>query len=158
MGEFKSGFVTIVGRPNAGKSTLMNTVLGQKIAIVSDKPQTTQNKIRGFYTTEDAQIIFIDTLVSISPGINWVKVQAAKSASSGVTGLYIVDASQPYGAGEEYIVDRLPKDIPVFLLLNKVDLLKKEALFELIAAYEKRFPFAEIFPISALKGDNVDHL
>ncbi len=161
MAEFKSGFVTIIGRPNAGKSTLLNTVLGQKIAIVSDKPQTTQNKIRGFYTTDDAQIIFIDT-----PGIHKPQhklgeymVQAAKSAIGGVDIIfYIVDASQSYGAGEGYIVDRLPKDTPVFLLLNKVDLLKKDALLGLIAAYEKRFHFAEIFPISALKGDNVDQL
>ncbi len=161
MAAFKSGFVTIVGRPNAGKSTLLNTVLGQKIAIVSDKPQTTQNKIRGFYTTDAAQIVFIDT-----PGIHKPRhklgeymVQAAKSAIGGVDLLfYIVDAKEPYGAGEAYIIQSLPRDVPVFLLLNKVDLLRKEDLFALIEAYGKRFPFAEIFPVSALRGDNVEAL
>lgn len=161
MSEFKSGFVTIIGRPNAGKSTLLNTVLGQKIAIVSDKPQTTQNKIRGFYTTEKAQIVFIDTPGMHKPRhkLGEYMVRAAKSAVGGVDILfYIVDVSQPYGAGEEYIIQRLPQDIPVFLLLNKIDLLRKEELFALITAYEKRFPFAEIFPISALKAENVDRL
>ena len=113
MAKFRSGFITIIGRPNAGKSTLMNTILQQKIAIVSDKPQTTQNKIRGFYTTDDAQLIFIDT-----PGIHKPKHklgefmnEAAKSAIGGVDVLfYIVDASQPYGKGEEFIIRTLPKE------------------------------------------------
>ena len=161
MGKFRSGFITIIGRPNAGKSTLMNTILEQKIAIVSDKPQTTQNKIRGFYTTDDAQLIFIDT-----PGIHKPKHklgefmnEAAKSAIGGVDVLfYIVDASQPYGKGEEFIIRSLPSDTPVFLLLNKIDLMEKDALFELIREYSERFPFAEIVPVSALKADNVDHL
>lgn len=161
MAKFRSGFITIIGRPNAGKSTLMNTILQQKIAIVSDKPQTTQNKIRGFYTTDDAQLIFIDT-----PGIHKPKHklgefmnEAAKSAIGGVDVLfYIVDASQPYGKGEEYIIRTLPKDIPVFLLLNKIDLMDKGKLFDLITDYSQRFDFAEIVPVSALKDDNVDHL
>lgn len=161
MAKFRSGFITIIGRPNAGKSTLMNTILQQKIAIVSDKPQTTQNKIRGFYTTDDAQLIFIDT-----PGIHKPKHklgefmnEAAKSAIGGVDVLfYIVDASQPYGKGEEYIIHTLPKDIPVFLLLNKIDLMDKGKLFDLITAYSQRFDFAEIVPVSALKDDNVDRL
>lgn len=159
--KFRSGFITIIGRPNAGKSTLMNTILQQKIAIVSDKPQTTQNRIRGFYTTDDAQLIFIDT-----PGIHKPKHklgefmnEAAKGAVAGVDLIfYIVDASQPYGKGEEYIIRSLPKDTPVFLLLNKIDLLEKDALLHMIMEYSERFPFAEIVPVSALKDDNVDRL
>ena len=159
--KFRSGFITIIGRPNAGKSTLMNTILQQKIAIVSDKPQTTQNRIRGFYTTDDAQLIFIDT-----PGIHTPKHklgecmnEAAKGAVAGVDLIfYIVDAGQPYGKGEEYIIRSLPKDTPVFLLLNKIDLLEKDALLHMIMEYSERFPFAEIVPVSALKDDNVDRL
>ncbi|MGI5874145.1 MAG: GTPase Era [Bacillota bacterium] len=158
---FRSGFITIIGRPNAGKSTLMNTILEQKIAIVSDKPQTTQNKIRGFYTTDSAQLIFIDT-----PGIHKPKHklgefmnEAAKSAVSGVDVIfYIVDGHEPYGKGEAFIISSLPKDVPVFLLLNKIDLMQKEDLFRLTAEYSERFPFAEIVPVSALKRDNVDRL
>lgn len=159
--KFRSGFITIIGRPNAGKSTLMNTILQQKIAIVSDKPQTTQNRIRGFYTTDDAQLIFIDT-----PGIHKPKHklgefmnEAAKGAVAGVDLIfYIVDAGQPYGKGEEYIIRSLPKDTPVFLLLNKIDLLEKDALLHMIMEYSERFPFAEIVPVSALKDNNVDRL
>ena len=112
--EFRSGFITIIGRPNAGKSTLLNTILGQKVAIVSDKPQTTQNKIRGFYTTDDAQLVFIDT-----PGIHKPKhklgeymVEAAKSAIGGVDLIfYIVDGSEKFGRGEEYIINTLPRNV-----------------------------------------------
>ncbi|MEG1496277.1 MAG: GTPase Era [Clostridiales bacterium] len=162
MQEFRSGFITIIGRPNAGKSTLMNTILGQKIAIVSDKPQTTQNKIKGFYTTDNAQLIFIDT-----PGIHKPKhklgefmMQAAKSAISGVDIIfYIADATEKFGGGEEYIINTLPSDTPVFLLLNKVDLMpNKDDLFKIINFYKDKFDFAEIVPISALKDDNVQHL
>ena len=159
--EFRSGFITIIGRPNAGKSTLLNTILGQKVAIVSDKPQTTQNKIRGFYTTDDAQLVFIDT-----PGIHKPKhklgeymVEAAKSAIGGVDLIfYIVDGSEKFGRGEEYIINTLPRNIPVFLLLNKIDLMPKEHILELIAFYREKFDFAEIVPISALKDENVTHL
>lgn len=161
MNKFHSGFITIIGRPNAGKSTLLNTVLGQKIAIVSDKPQTTQNKIRGFYTTDAAQLVFIDT-----PGIHKPKhklgefmLEAAKSAIGGVDVIfYIVDASEKFGGGEEYIINSLPKDVPVFLLLNKIDLLPKDKLFGIIDFYKDKFPFKEIVPISALKNDNVERL
>ena len=161
MSEFKSGFITIIGRPNAGKSTLLNTILQQKIAIVSDKPQTTQNKIRGFYTTEDAQLIFIDT-----PGIHKPKHklgefmnEAAKSAVGGVDVLfYIVDASLPFGKGEDYIIRTLPQDTPVFLLLNKIDLMTKEDVLKVITEYSGKFPFAEIVPVSALKDDNIGDL
>ena len=159
--EFRSGFITIIGRPNAGKSTLLNTILGQKVAIVSDKPQTTQNNIRGFYTTDDAQLVFIDT-----PGIHKPKhklgeymVEAAKSAIGGVDLIfYIVDGSEKFGRGEEYIINTLPRNIPVFLLLNKIDLMPKEHILELIAFYREKFDFAEIVPISALKDENVTHL
>lgn len=161
MNKFRSGFITIIGRPNAGKSTLLNTVLGQKIAIVSDKPQTTQNKIRGFYTTDEAQLVFIDT-----PGIHKPKhklgefmLEAAKSAIGGVDVIfYIVDASEKFGGGEEYIINSLPDDVPVFLLLNKIDLLPKDKLFGIIDFYKDKFPFKEIVPISALKDDNIDRL
>lgn len=161
MAKFRSGFITIVGRPNAGKSTLMNTILQQKIAIVSDKPQTTQNKIRGFYTDDTAQLIFIDT-----PGIHKPKHklgefmnEAAKSALNGVDLVfYIVDAGAEFGRGEDYIIAALPKDIPVFLLLNKIDLMEKEKLLAVIALYSKKFDFAEIIPVSALTGDHLDDL
>lgn len=161
MEKFRSGFVTIIGRPNAGKSTLMNTVLGQKIAIVSNKPQTTQNKIRGFYTSDSAQIIFIDT-----PGIHKPKhklgefmVESAKSALGGVDVIfYIVDAGEKFGGGEEYIIKTLPSDAPVFLLLNKIDLLTQAELFQLVDFYKDKFDFAEIVPISALKSTNVERL
>lgn len=161
MTTFRSGFVTIIGRPNAGKSTLLNAILGQKIAIVSDKPQTTRHKIRGFYTTDDVQLIFIDT-----PGIHKPRHKlgeymnaAAKSTTRGVDVVfYIVDSTQDYGGGEEYIIRTLPRDIPVFLLLNKIDLLTRDALLSLIAAYADRFPFAEIVPISARKRENIDRL
>ncbi len=161
MAKFRSGFITIIGRPNAGKSTLMNTILQQKIAIVSDKPQTTQNKIRGFYTTDDAQLIFIDT-----PGIHKPKHklgefmnEAAKSAGLGVDVIfYIVDAAEPFGKGEAFIINTLPKETPVFLLLNKIDLLEKDALLAVMQLYSEKFNFAEIIPVSALKDDNLDDL
>ena len=140
---------------------MLNTILQQKIAIVSDKPQTTQNKIRGFYTTEDAQLIFIDT-----PGIHKPKHklgefmnEAAKSAVGGVDVLfYIVDASLPFGKGEDYIIRTLPQDTPVFLLLNKIDLMTKEDVLKVITEYSGKFPFAEIVPVSALKDDNIGDL
>ncbi|HMM07392.1 MAG TPA: GTPase Era [Clostridiales bacterium] len=161
MAKFRSGFITIIGRPNAGKSTLMNTILQQKIAIVSDKPQTTQNKIRGFYTTDDAQLIFIDT-----PGIHKPKHklgefmnEAAKSAGIGADVIfYIVDAAEPFGKGEAFIIHTLPKETPVFLLLNKIDLLEKDALLAVIQLYSEKFDFAEIIPVSALKDDHIDDL
>ena len=159
--KFRSGFITIIGRPNAGKSTLMNSILQQKIAIVSDKPQTTQNKIRGFCTTDDAQLIFIDT-----PGIHKPKHklgefmnEAAKSAVSGVDIIfYIVDASLPLGKGEEYIINGLPSGTPVFLLLNKIDLMTKDQVLKVITEYSGKFDFAEVVPVSALKNDNLDAL
>ncbi|MGI6678321.1 MAG: GTPase Era [Dehalobacterium sp.] len=162
MTAFKSGFVTIIGRPNVGKSTLLNAVLGQKIAIMSDKPQTTRNKIQGFYTTQEAQIIFIDT-----PGIHkpqhklgeYMVTVAERTLNEVDVVLYLVDGSAKFGAGEEFIIKQLAQiETPVFLVINKIDLITREQLFDLIAEYSNKFSFAEIIPLSALKEDGVDHL
>lgn len=161
--ETRSGFVAIVGRPNVGKSTLMNYMIGQKIAIMSDKPQTTRNRIHGVLTNERGQIIFMDT-----PGIHKPKhrlgeqmVKTAVQTLDGVeAALFIVDATMPKGAGDEYIIELLKKvkDTPVFLLINKIDLIEKQQLFEIINSYKDTYDFAEIIPISAKSGDNVDAL
>ena len=161
--ETRSGFVAIVGRPNVGKSTLMNYMIGQKIAIMSDKPQTTRNRIHGVLTNERGQIIFMDT-----PGIHKPKhrlgeqmVKTAVQTLDGVeAALFIVDATMPKGAGDEYIIELLKKvkDTPVFLLINKIDLIEKQQLFEIINSYKDAYDFAEIIPISAKSGDNVDAL
>ena len=162
MSEYKSGFVTIIGRPNVGKSTLLNSVLGQKIAIMSDKPQTTRNKIQGFYTTEDVQIVFIDT-----PGIHKPKHKLGEMMVSAAVDtlkevdviLYMIDAAAEFGRGEEFILNRLEKvKTPVFLVINKIDLLTKEKLLPLIEEYSRRYDFQEIIPVSALNRDNIDHL
>lgn len=158
----KSGFVALIGRPNAGKSTLMNTILDQKIAIISPKAQTTRNQIRGIYTTDDSQMIFIDT-----PGIHKPQHELgsrmnkeAYNAISSVDLIYfLIDASVPFGAGDEYILNILSKQkLPVFLLLTKVDLLSKDKVMELLVKYSKLYNFKEIFPISALEKFNVDAL
>ena len=161
--ETRSGFVAIVGRPNVGKSTLMNYMIGQKIAIMSDKPQTTRNRIHGVLTNERGQIIFMDT-----PGIHKPKhrlgeqmVKTAVQTLDGVeAALFLVDATMPKGAGDEYIIELLKKvkDTPVFLLINKIDLIEKQQLFEIINSYKETYDFAEIIPISAKSGDNVDAL
>ncbi|MEG1997710.1 MAG: GTPase Era, partial [Clostridiales bacterium] len=162
MSNFKSGFIALVGRPNAGKSTLINHLTGHKIAIVSDKPQTTRNSIRGVYTDEEMQAIFIDT-----PGVHKPKYQLGQRMMSEVgTALsgcdvifYLVDATERFGAGEQYILQMIKyASQPVFLILNKIDLLTREQLLPLIAFYAAKFPFAEVAPISALKGDNSDVL
>ncbi|MFC5713423.1 GTPase Era [Thalassorhabdus alkalitolerans] len=159
---FKSGFVALIGRPNVGKSTLLNYVIGQKIAIMSDKPQTTRNKIQGVYTSDDAQIIFIDT-----PGIHKPKhrlgdfmVKAATTTIKEVDlVMFLVDATEPFGSGEQFILSRLESSsTPVFLVINKIDLIHPDELFEKIAAYKDRFPFAEVIPVSALQGNNVPTL
>lgn len=158
----KSGFITIIGRPNAGKSTLLNEVLDSKVAIVSNKPQTTRHRITGILTREEGQIVFVDT-----PGIHKPKHRLGeymnKAASAGLFDgdliYYMVDASVPFGGGEAYILQMLEKaDLPVFLLLNKVDAMAKEDILRAIVAWQDRYDFAEIFPLSALKGDNVDRL
>ncbi|WLV23592.1 GTPase Era [Aciduricibacillus chroicocephali] len=160
--NYKSGFISIVGRPNVGKSTFMNRVIGQKIAIMSDKPQTTRNKIQGVLTQEDAQLIFIDT-----PGIHKPKhrlgdfmVKVAENTLNEVDAvLFMVNADEGYGGGDQYILDRLEKvKRPVFLIINKIDLIHPDEIFELIEKYKDKHDFAEIFPISALQGNNVDTL
>lgn len=158
----KSGFVALIGRPNAGKSTLMNEILGKKVAIMSDKPQTTRNRITGIYTKEDVQIVFLDT-----PGIHKPKhrlgeymVDVAEKTMRDVDLIfYLVDASVDFKTGEEFIVERLKSaKIPIFLILNKIDLLPKEDLLRKIDFWQNKLEFAEIFPVSALKRDNVDQL
>lgn len=160
--SFKSGFVAIVGRPNVGKSTFMNYVLGQKIAIMSDKAQTTRNKIQGVYTKEDAQIVFLDT-----PGIHKPKhelgefmVKSAYSALKEVDAvLFMVNASEKRGPGDDFIIEKL-KGIktPIFLVLNKIDLVTPEELLERVESYKDALDFAGVFPISVLQGNNVNEL
>ncbi|MBN8208327.1 GTPase Era [Bacillus sp. NTK071] len=159
---FKSGFVSIVGRPNVGKSTLLNEVIGQKIAIMSDKAQTTRNKVQGVYTTNDAQVVFIDT-----PGIHKPKhklgdfmIKMAQSSLNEVDLiLFVINAEEGYGAGDQYIIERLQNvESPVFLVINKIDQVHPEQLFPMINFYKDKYPFAEIVPISALQGNNVNTL
>lgn len=159
---FKSGFVAIVGRPNVGKSTLLNQVLGQKIAIMSDKAQTTRNKIHGIYTTDQEQIIFIDT-----PGIHKPRHRLGEVMTSMAIDtlnevdltLFLVDAVQGYGRGDQYIIDVLKKsDSPVFLVVNKIDKVHPDDLLPLIDRYRNLYDFAEIVPVSALHAQNVTTL
>ena len=159
---FKSGFVAIVGRPNVGKSTFMNYVLGQKIAIMSDKAQTTRNKIQGVYTKDDAQIVFLDT-----PGIHKPKhelgefmVKSAYSALKEVDAvLFMVNVSEKRGPGDDFIIEKL-KGIktPIFLVLNKIDLVTPEVLLERVESYKDALDFAGVFPNSVLQGNNVNEL
>lgn len=159
---FKSGFVAIVGRPNVGKSTFMNYVLGQKIAIMSDKAQTTRNKIQGVYTKDDAQIVFLDT-----PGIHKPKhelgefmVKSAYSALKEVDAvLFMVNVSEKRGPGDDFIIEKL-KGIktPIFLVLNKIDVVTPEVLLERVESYKDALDFAGVFPISVLQGNNVNEL
>lgn len=161
-GKFKSGFVAIVGRPNVGKSTLMNQVIGQKIAIMSDKPQTTRNKIHGVYTTEDKQIVFLDT-----PGIHKSNsklgdfmVKSALGALEEVEAiLFLTDVSEELGGGDRFIIEQLKKvSTPVFLVLNKIDKVQPEALLPIIDKYSKLHSFTEVVPVSARDGNNVTTL
>ena len=161
--NFKSGFVTIIGRPNVGKSTLMNRLIGQKIAITSNKPQTTRNRIQTVYTDmEKGQIIFLDT-----PGIHKAKNKlgeymvnvAEKTLSEVDVILWLVEPSNFIGAGEQHIIEQLKKtDTPVILIINKIDTVEKEAVFEFIDTYRKVYDFAEIIPTSALRGNNTDDI
>ena len=158
----KSGFVSIIGRPNVGKSTFLNTVIGQKIAIVSDKPQTTRNRIQGIYTSESGQIIFIDT-----PGIHrprnrlgeyMVGVAQATVRDADVI-LYMVDAADTSRSGPEFISEAFSKSsIPVFLVVNKIDLVDQEQLEACVQRYRSQLRFAEVMPISAVLGTNVNVL
>ncbi|MBQ3509679.1 MAG: GTPase Era [Peptococcaceae bacterium] len=158
----KTGFVALVGRPNAGKSTLLNQILERKIAIVSDKAQTTRHRITGILTNEEGQIVFLDT-----PGIHKPRhklgermVDIAQSSLYDADVIYyLVDITQDFGPGEQYIVQQLQKtDAPVFLILNKIDRVEKAHVLRQISAWQNRLEFAEIFPLSARKGDNVEQL
>lgn len=160
--QHKSGFVTLIGRPNVGKSTLMNSLIGQKIAITSHKPQTTRNRIQTVYTCEEGQIVFVDT-----PGIHKAKNKlgdymvniAERTLKEVDVILWLVEPTNYIGAGEQHIIEQLKKaNIPVILVINKIDTVKKEELFGFIDTYRKEMEFDEIVPVSALKKDNTDEL
>ena len=160
--DYKSGFVTLIGRPNVGKSTLMNYLIGQKIAITSNKPQTTRNRIQTVLTTEEGQIVFVDT-----PGIHKAKnklgeymVNVAERTLNEVdVVLWLVEPSTFIGAGEKHIVEQLGRvKTPVVLVINKVDMVKKEEVLTFIDAYRKIYDFAEIVPVSARSGENTEEL
>ena len=160
--EYKSGFVAVIGRPNVGKSTLINKIIGQKIAITSDKPQTTRSRIQCILTQDDAQIIFLDT-----PGIHKPKfklgeymLKAAEGTLKEVDAIFfVIDATEKFGGGEKYILERLNATTkPVILVVNKVDLIEREKLLPIIADYSTRRNFAAIVPISATDGTNIDAL
>lgn len=159
---FKSGFVSIIGRPNVGKSTFMNKVLGQKVAIMSDKPQTTRNKIQGVYTKDNTQMIFIDT-----PGIHKPKHQlgehmmkvARNTLRETEVILFIINAAEEIGRGDEFIIDMLKNTkTPIILVLNKIDLIHPDELIKQIEVYKDKLNFSDVVPISALQGNNVDTL
>lgn len=158
----KSGFITLIGRPNVGKSTLLNQMLGHKVSIISEKPQTTRNVIRGIYDSPTMQAVFMDT-----PGIHKPKhkldqrmMEAAQnSLAGGDLVFYLVDVNATFGAGEEYILRQLAEaKLPVFLILNKIDLLSEAQLLPIIDFYQHKFDFAEIVPVSAKSGDNIERL
>ena len=160
--EFKSGFISIIGRPNVGKSTFINRVIGQKIAIMSDKPQTTRNKVQGVLTTNNTQYIFIDT-----PGIHKPKhklgdfmMKVAQNTLKEVDViLFMVNAEEGYGRGEEFILEKFQSvKTPIFLIINKIDHIHPDKLLTMIESYNEKFQFAEIIPISALEGNNIERL
>ncbi len=160
--SFKSGFIALVGRPNAGKSTLLNNLVNDKVAIVTNKPQTTRNVIRGVRTSEDMQLVFMDT-----PGIhkprhklgNTMIQKAYNSFRDADVIYYVIDATQKFGPGDRFVIEKLENvDKPVILVVNKIDRYSKDELIELLVAWQERFDFAEIVPISALKDLNVAQL
>lgn len=160
--KFKSGFVTIVGRPNVGKSTLINHIIGEKITITSDKAQTTRNRVQGIYTTDNEQIVFIDT-----PGIHKPKHQLGrymvKSALSTLNEvdivLFTINVSEKMGPGDRFIIERLKTvESPVFLVMNQIDKVHPDELLPMIEAYQEELNFDEVIPVSALDGNNVDRL
>lgn len=162
FGGFKSGFVSIIGRPNVGKSTFMNKVLGQKVAIMSDKPQTTRNKIQGVYTKDNAQMIFIDT-----PGIHKPKHQlgehmmkvARNTLRETEAILFVINAAEEIGRGDEFIIDMLKNTkTPIILVLNKIDLIHPDELIKQIEVYKDKLEFSDVVPISALQGNNIERL
>ncbi len=158
----KSGFVSLVGRPNVGKSTLLNQIIGKKVAITSNKPQTTRNIIQGIYNEPDIQIVFVDT-----PGIhkpshklgNYLNKQAYYSIEDVDVILFLADVSAYIGKGDQYIIDKLKEtNKPVILVLNKIDCISKHSLLEKINTYKDLYPFQEIVPVSALKNNNTNTL
>ncbi len=162
MNNFKSGFVTLIGRPNVGKSTLMNRLIGQKIAITSNKPQTTRNRIQTVYTCQEGQIIFLDT-----PGIHKAKNKlgeymvtvAERTLKEVDVILWLVEPTTFIGAGERHIAEQLRgTDTPVILVINKIDTVEKQEILRFIDAYKDIVDFQEIVPVSALKGENTEEL
>ncbi|WP_078552784.1 GTPase Era [Bacillus alkalicellulosilyticus] len=162
MNKYKSGFVAIIGRPNVGKSTLLNRIIGQKIAIMSDKPQTTRNKVQGVLTTDEGQVVFMDT-----PGIHKPKHKLGDFMMKVATNtlrevdliLFVIDATESFGSGEQFIVERLEQTkTPVFLVINKIDKIHPEQLLAVIDKYRTRLDFKEIIPVSAIEGNNVNTL
>lgn len=160
--KFKSGFVTLIGRPNVGKSTLMNMLIGEKISIISSKPQTTRNKIQTILTTDNAQVVFIDT-----PGLHTAKsklgeymVKSAETTMNDVDlVLYLIEPFEKIKDSDKAILDRLKNvTTPVFLVINKIDTINKEELFKVISSYKEVYDFKEIIPISALKQQNKEDL
>ncbi|HEY7697225.1 MAG TPA: GTPase Era [Vicinamibacteria bacterium] len=158
----RAGFVTIVGRPNVGKSTLLNRLVGQKVAIVTEKPQTTRNRILAIANTPSAQMVFFDT-----PGIHKPKHEmnrrmvelAVRSLKNVDLALLLVDVTEPFGGGDEFVLDRVREArVPVILALNKIDRIRKPEILGIIEDYRHRHDFAEIVPLSALTGENVDAL
>ncbi|MBM7651674.1 GTPase Era [Neobacillus cucumis] len=159
---YKSGFISIIGRPNVGKSTFLNRVIGQKIAIMSDKPQTTRNKVQGVLSLNDAQMIFIDT-----PGIHKPKhklgdfmMKVAQNTLKEVDlVLFMVNAEEGFGRGEEFILEKFQTvNTPIFLVINKIDQIHPDELLPIIDSYKEKYDFKEIVPISALEGNNVERL
>src|SRR5699024_8345438 len=160
--EHVSGFVTIIGRPNVGKSTLINQIVGEKISIISNKIQTTRQTIHGIVTEKNSQIIFIDT-----PGIHKPKHRlgdymvdvSIQSLEEVDVVLFMINATEGYGKGDEFILNKVQsRNSPVFLLINKVDLIHPDELFPIIDEYKDKCDFEEVIPISALNGNNVDRL
>ena len=158
----QSGFVSIIGRPNVGKSTLLNSLVNAHIAITSDKAQTTRNIIQGIYNESDTQIVFVDT-----PGIHKPQSKLGRILNKQALGLihdvdtilFIVDASQSLGKGDKFILECLKSsNVPVILVLNKIDKIKNEEILEVIENYKDLYPFADIVPVSAIKNDNLDCL
>lgn len=158
----KVGFVSLVGRPNAGKSTLLNSIIKEKVAITSDKPQTTRNNIQGIYNDEDSQIIFVDT-----PGIHKPKNKLGKylnrESYSSLVGvdliLFLIDSSTLFGKGDEFILEKIKEEnINTFLIINKIDKINNEELYKKIIEYKDKYDFKEIIPISAIKSKNIDEL
>ena len=160
--DFKAGYAAIIGRPNVGKSTLMNCLIGQKIAITSNKPQTTRNRIQTVYTSDEGQIVFLDT-----PGIHKAKNRLGEYMIKTVNFvlkdvdvvLWLVEASEYIGPSDRQIAEKLREiDLPVILVINKIDTVKRDDLFKIIDVYKGLCDFAEVVPVSALKADNVDTL